>query len=640
MRRNRAPNPESATASVSPRNPGTYNFITSLSGAKQGKGFETLSYCRQCLCDVGLGAHKDCVYQLETVDWEKLPATKLDYLAVCVANVPCCDCAACDNNWGADKYPRDKEKGLQCTDACDKCNAMQEPGSTEDPVSKEEAEDMHPGPDALEVWKVHLAGNVAVQTAKENCIPQDEEQPTEFLEWIGNKLTCLMKIVGPARAYYCACEDDHTGACSKKDEIAGKPEMKEWEVPDGPTAAELIDGSFSGGDGLGWFCSPPGKFSVMGNELFEDMDAVLDDIMPEIAEKYASKQRERITSLSGDEANAAIKKMSPQEAKLVSAGLVSEDVIDKEGEEVEEEVKKMLEDAAEDDETAEKMVKEAAEKKEKADAKFQDAEDLKAESKFAKEEAKKLDMDIEQATTKVAKMDMEAESLEKVAKKLENKSEKLSKAADKLEEKIEAKKEEASEEEKLEVLKKLEKDGQVKAKTEAKAQIAHEDAEKKEKAAKQMAEKANDAQQKIDQAEERLEDAKDDSVEMLKEAEKKKEESQKLTDEANKEIEDAEDLSNKAEKDMDEVAADITNKIFEVDTLPKDGKLNKVEFANVEEIVSKDPKLKEAFKGGFAMVVFDTNEDDLVSKQEMETALTSKLIDVMKADEPAPTEVD
>merc|ERR1719281_673444 len=112
------------------------------------------------------------------------------------------------------------------------------------------------------------------------------------------------------------------------------------------------------------------------------MDPVMDKIMPIIAEEYASKQRERIKKLGPDEANAAIEGMSPQEAKLVSADLVSEGLIEKDGDEVQTDVEKMLEDAEKDDEKAEEMVKKASETKEKADAKFQDAEDLKSESKF------------------------------------------------------------------------------------------------------------------------------------------------------------------------------------------------------------------------------------------------------------------
>lgn len=634
IRRERAPRPESASELSAAHNPGTYHFIASFSGATQGKGFETLSYCRQCLCDVGLAAHKDCVYQLETVDWEKLPASKLDYLAICVANVPCCDCAACDKNWGADVYPRDKEKGLQCSDACDKCNAMEEPGSTEDSISKEDAEEMHPGPDALEVWKVHLAGNVAVQFAEENCIPPDEEEPTEFQDWIGNKLTCLMKMVGPARAYHCACEEDHSGACSKKDGIVNKAEMKEWEVKDGPTTKELIEGSFSGGEGSGWFCNPPGKFSVMGSELFEDMDPVMDEIMPIIAEQYAAKQRKRIKEMGPDDANAVVKKMSPEEAKLVSVDLVSEGLIEQESEEVENDVKKMLESAGENNEKAAKIVEVATEKKEKADAKYQDAEDLKAESKFANEEAEKLEREIKRANTKVDNMEAEAKSLEQAAKKLDKKGDKLEKEAEKLEEKIEEKKESVPEgEDKVQVLESLEKDGQVQAKTEVKAKFAHEDAEKKEKAAEKMAEKADDAEQKIDKAQERLDDAEEDSVEMAKEAEKKKEESEKLTKAALEKIQEAEDLSNEVEKDMSKVAEEIANHIFEAsDEMPKDDMLNKVEFAIAKELVMNESEMKEAFKGGFAMVVLDTNKDDLVSKQEMIAALTSKLNVVLKAE--------
>lgn len=632
-RRDRAPALDAETSLPVTHINGGIHFLASLSGAKQGRNFETLSYCRQCLCDLGLGANKDCVYELETVDWQKLPSTKLDYLATCIANVPCCDCKACDDNWSSSEYPRDKDKGLECSDACDKCEAMDEPGSTEDPPTKEEVEAMHPGPEPLEVWEVHLGNNVAVQWAEENCIPKDEEQPKEFNDFIGNKLTCLMKIVGPARAYNCACEDGDNEGCSKRDDAVGSSELAEFEVEDGPPAKALVVGDFSGGDGPGWYCSPPGNFSVMGNVLFSDLDHVLDEILPVVVEDYAEKAVKRIEGMSASEANDAVKKMTPKEATLVSIAAESEGRMKKATPKILKEIDEMKEDLSSNQEKAAKIVEKAKEKKEKADAKFQDSGDLEGESIFAKKEAKALAKKIKSAKTKVANMETEANGLDKEGKALDKKSSEYAEKAEKMREEISEKKEAASEEEKLDVLKSLEKDGQVATKIELKAKFAKDEAKKKEEAAAKMEDKINKALEEVDKAEERLADVKEDSTSMKEEAEKKKEESDKLTDEANADIEKAEKLSDKIEDSLPEIAKAVTEVFLEAaDTLPKDEKLNGVEFKIAQEVLQDVPVLYEAFKGGFAMVVLDTNEDGLVDKKEMETALAAKLGDVLKAE--------
>lgn len=616
IRRDRAPKLDSTIESSSPHTIGTYNFISSLNGAKHNQGLKTLSYCRQCLCDVGLAAHKACVTGSNETDTNH---DRLDYLAICTANVPCCDCAACDSEWKENEYPRDKEIGLQCADACDKCNAVQE--SSEEPVSKEEAED---------VWEVNLASNVAIQWAEENCIGSDEEQPTDFQDWIGNKLSCLMKLVGPARAYHCACEDDHSKACSKRDEIVDSAELSHYEVPDGPTVSDLVEGSFSGGEGSGWFCSSPAKFSIMGAELFEDLDHVLDEILPNIAQLFADTEVKRIKKLKPAEANEIVDKMSPQEAKLISVGLEAEELTETEETKVHKAVEKMLTNSAANRKKVAEIVKKAKDTKEKADAKFQDAQDLKGESKFAEQEAKKLETEIEQGDAKVEQMEAEARALEKTAKKLHESAVKLDKKAEKLEHKIEKKKGAFSKKRKVKASKKLEKDRQVKTKMEMNAKSKEQEAQKKDKAAAEIEEKANEAEKALDAADERLDDTKKDSTEMAKEADKKEEESEKLKNEANEDIAEAEKLSRKAEEDAKEVAKEIADDLFQADSLPEDGNLNKVEFEIAEEIVNSEPKLKEAFKEGFSMVVFDTNTDGLVSKQEMETALVSKLFDVLK----------
>mmetsp|Transcript_11211 Transcript_11211/g.21119 ORF Transcript_11211/g.21119 Transcript_11211/m.21119 type:complete len:1082 (+) Transcript_11211:73-3318(+) len=174
---------------------------------------------------------------------------------------------------------------------------------------------------AFGIWENAKSQNAAIGWSTKACISRAHsgEGLIRLDDSIKEQASCFASALGAGRAYHCACEQGDRAACTKKNALLKSPALAPFAEAIGVDTGKLL----LTGPRSGWFCSPEVSFGALGVKLLTpDMDSVLQQAAPELAERWGSSMMKQLAHGRPDLANNEVAKLDDTEVQLIAASML------------------------------------------------------------------------------------------------------------------------------------------------------------------------------------------------------------------------------------------------------------------------------------------------------------------------------